>query len=182
MKPEFVREIRIDDGYLLVTEGVFAAVKNLRPEDQPLTMWIDQVCINQGDFDVRSQQVMLTRDIYTKSQQVYFWLGEYAELYEAAFGIMPKILDCVECTHGYLDSNLIEEITARAETRHIPEATEDVVSSLTVLYEIAGSHALGRFKRLRAPPMPRSSQDACRTPAYSFDYRVEFCLGFPWMV
>ena len=105
LKPEFVREIRVDDGYLLVTEGVFAAVKNLRPEDQPLTIWIDQVCINQDDFDERFQQVMLMRDIYTRSQQVYIWLGEYAELCEAAFGIMPKILDCVECTLGYLDSN-----------------------------------------------------------------------------
>ena len=119
----------------MVTEGVFAAVKNLRPEDQPLTIWIDQVCINQDDFDERSQQVMLMRDIYTRSQQVYIWLGEYAELCEAAFGIMPKILDCMECTLGYLDSNLTEETTARTKTRHMPEATEDVVSSLTVLYE-----------------------------------------------
>ena len=130
-----MREILIDDGCLLVTEGLLAAVQNFRPEDQLLTMLINQVCINQGDFDERSQQVMLMRDIYTKSQQVYIWLGEYAELYEAAFSIMPKILDCVKCTHGYLDSNLIDEIAARASTRHIPEATEDVVSSLTVLCE-----------------------------------------------
>ena len=147
-----MREIRIDDGYLLVTEGVFAAVKNLRPEDQPLTIWIDQVCINQDDFDERSQQVMLMRDIYTRSQQVYIWLGECAELCEAAFGIMPKILDCVECTLGYLDSNLVEEITARAKTRHMPEATEDVVSSLTVLYENSWFTGSWTFQEVTCAP------------------------------
>lgn len=127
-------------------------MKNLRPEDQPLTIWIDQVCINQDDFDERSQQVMLMRDIYTRSQKIYIWLEEYAELCEAAFGIMPKILDCVECTLGYLDSNLIEEITARAKTRHMPEATEDVVSALTVLYENSWFTRSWTFQEITCAP------------------------------
>ena len=65
---------------------------------------------------------------------------------------MPKILDCVECTHGYLDSDLIEKITARAKTRHMLEATEDVVSSLTVLYENSGFTRSWTFQEVTCAP------------------------------
>ncbi|KAK4496540.1 hypothetical protein PRZ48_012520 [Zasmidium cellare] len=37
--------------------------------------WIDAVCINQADFQERSEQVKLMADIYQKAEHVLVWLG-----------------------------------------------------------------------------------------------------------
>jgi Heterokaryon incompatibility protein (HET) len=34
-------------------------------------IWVDQMCINQFDGDVRSEQVMLMKDIYTRASVVH---------------------------------------------------------------------------------------------------------------
>ncbi|KAI1769469.1 heterokaryon incompatibility protein-domain-containing protein [Hypoxylon sp. FL1150] len=39
-------------------------------------VWLDAVCINQGDLEERAQQVSLMRDIYAKASVVLVWLGE----------------------------------------------------------------------------------------------------------
>ncbi|KAH8658186.1 heterokaryon incompatibility protein-domain-containing protein [Xylariales sp. PMI_506] len=38
-------------------------------------IWIDALCINQGDLDERSSQVMIMRRIYKQAQVVFAWLG-----------------------------------------------------------------------------------------------------------
>lgn len=37
--------------------------------------WIDQICINQNDFEERMQQVRLMRAIYQRAQNTVIWLG-----------------------------------------------------------------------------------------------------------
>jgi hypothetical protein len=41
-----------------------------------MILWVDAVCINQSDSAERTQQVLLMREIYTKANRVYAWLGE----------------------------------------------------------------------------------------------------------
>ena len=40
------------------------------------TLWVDSICINQGDDNERSQQVRLMGQIYRKASTVLIWLGE----------------------------------------------------------------------------------------------------------
>lgn len=39
-------------------------------------VWADAICINQSDFDEKTQQVRMMRDIYANANQVIVWLGE----------------------------------------------------------------------------------------------------------
>lgn len=53
------------------------ALRYLRYPDRTRTLWIDAVCINQGDPRERSHQVQLMPDIYTRAEEVCIWLGEH---------------------------------------------------------------------------------------------------------
>lgn len=60
---------------LSVTRNCEEALRYLRYEDVDRTLWVDAICINQGDLDERARQVSMMRLIYTKAWQVVVWLG-----------------------------------------------------------------------------------------------------------
>jgi hypothetical protein len=39
-------------------------------------MWVDALCINQGNLEERKQQVQLMAKIYSKAHRVIVWLGK----------------------------------------------------------------------------------------------------------
>ena len=45
----------------------------------PVSLWIDAVCIDQFSLDERSRQVSLMHEIYTKATTVIAWLGPLNE-------------------------------------------------------------------------------------------------------
>ena len=60
-----------------VTESVETALRQLRrDDDKERVLWIDQICINQGDTDERARQVALMKDIYAQAREIIVWLGE----------------------------------------------------------------------------------------------------------
>ncbi|KAM0215724.1 hypothetical protein ACHAQI_002822 [Fusarium lateritium] len=46
---------------------------------QPKTFWIDAICIDQANVRERNHQVNLMRDIYSRAEKVYIWLGKEAD-------------------------------------------------------------------------------------------------------
>lgn len=62
--------------YLDVTTNLFAALHRLRDPSLPRTLWVDAICINQGDLDERGQQVQFMTTIYSAASQVVVWLGD----------------------------------------------------------------------------------------------------------
>lgn len=59
-----------------VKEQLALALRYLRYPDKTRTLWIDAICINQGDSRERSHQVQLMPDIYTRAKEVCIWLGD----------------------------------------------------------------------------------------------------------
>ncbi len=55
--------------------NVTNALKHMRHRDQPRTLWIDAVCINQQSLDERGSQVRRMADIYRLARRVVIWLG-----------------------------------------------------------------------------------------------------------
>jgi len=51
-------------------------LRELRSGVKTITVWLDQICINQGDEDEKEQQVKLMARIYSQARQVIGWLGE----------------------------------------------------------------------------------------------------------
>lgn len=74
-----------------ITENLFNALQYFRLENQDRTMWIDAVCINQEDKIERAQEVLLMRDIYSKSELAFVWHGKASPLSRVAFDFLPKL-------------------------------------------------------------------------------------------
>ncbi|KAM0541958.1 hypothetical protein ACHAPJ_013020 [Fusarium lateritium] len=70
-----LREIKCNHQEFQVTGSLFSALQHLRNEHSERTLWVDAICINQKDLEERQSQVLLMKDIYTKSNRAVIWLG-----------------------------------------------------------------------------------------------------------
>ncbi|KAL6849866.1 hypothetical protein ACO1O0_009411 [Amphichorda felina] len=80
--PEPRRHILLNGNEFAVTPNLWDALFQLRRcqrIQQGFKLWIDAICINQGDVDERSHQVGRMRDIYALAWQVVVWLGPEAD-------------------------------------------------------------------------------------------------------
>ncbi|KAH7166382.1 heterokaryon incompatibility protein-domain-containing protein [Dactylonectria macrodidyma] len=67
--------ILVDDRTIKVTKSLDAALRRLRHRDKPRILWVDYICINQGDVLERNQQVAKMGSIYHQADCVLIWLG-----------------------------------------------------------------------------------------------------------
>ncbi|KAM6506532.1 hypothetical protein FSOLCH5_013507 [Fusarium solani] len=58
-----------------ITESLDTALRHLRRRRETITLWIDQICINQADNGEKSEQVGMMGSIYSRAKQVLVWLG-----------------------------------------------------------------------------------------------------------
>ncbi|KAH7629769.1 heterokaryon incompatibility, partial [Sordaria sp. MPI-SDFR-AT-0083] len=70
--------IFIDGCHLAVGEKLHAPLLQLRDHSIEGTIWIDAICINQGDNEEKGHQVQSMAKIYAKASRVIVWLGEKA--------------------------------------------------------------------------------------------------------
>lgn len=67
--------IWVDGKAASVTRSLFGALEQLRHVDGDSTLWIDAICINQGDSAEKTRQVDMMRRIYSQCRQCNIWLG-----------------------------------------------------------------------------------------------------------
>lgn len=68
-------EILLNGQVFRVRLNLKFALGDLRLADRPRRLWIDAICINQDDYEERSSQVLLMRQIYRYASRVVIWLG-----------------------------------------------------------------------------------------------------------
>ncbi|KAL8943733.1 MAG: hypothetical protein Q9211_000882 [Gyalolechia sp. 1 TL-2023] len=77
--PTLSQQLEVDLGHRTqlfpVTENLYIALRNLRHNTVTRLLWVDAVCINQGDVEERRQQVKRMADIYRLAEKVIVWLG-----------------------------------------------------------------------------------------------------------
>jgi hypothetical protein len=95
------KAISCDGMTLYVTENLRKALYRVRQSDRERIIWIDGVCIDQGNVSERNAQVMLMKDIYLTAKEVLIWLGEECESDEAAFAILQKINEILDEDEGF---------------------------------------------------------------------------------
>lgn len=71
----YPQEILLNGQVFPVGLNLSFALGDLRRTDRPRRLWIDAICINQGDHEERSSQVLLMRHIYRYASRVVVWLG-----------------------------------------------------------------------------------------------------------
>lgn len=95
--------IRIHSGkeYIDITRNLHDALVNLRDAENPRTLWIDAICINQCDLQERSQQVGIMKQIYEQSKKTLVWLGPETGDTAKGFELIPYLLKVFsEVFHG----------------------------------------------------------------------------------
>lgn len=74
------RPLRCDNKLLLVTSNCESALRHLREAERARTLWVDAICIDQGDGDEsvreRNGQVALMGEVYHRAARTLCWLGE----------------------------------------------------------------------------------------------------------
>ena len=61
---------------MLITLNLGSALRHLRNEKRPRSLWIDAICINQKDLEERGSHVSVMAGIYRCAELVLIWLGE----------------------------------------------------------------------------------------------------------
>ena len=85
----------IDETYLELDDNVLAFIKALSPSDMKIPIWIDAICIDQGNLDEKMQQIPLMGKIYSAAFQTLVWLGPASKIIEDAFRAIPDVNDAL---------------------------------------------------------------------------------------
>ncbi|KAH7018184.1 heterokaryon incompatibility protein-domain-containing protein [Microdochium trichocladiopsis] len=83
--------ILVSDGHskgeLSITQNLGEALRYLRYSEKPRTLWVDAICINQGDVEERSSQVAFMAHLYRQARDIVVWLGPGGQDNEAEYGL-----------------------------------------------------------------------------------------------
>lgn len=71
--------IKINGKRLGITYNLHHALRNLQLRNRDRILWVDAICINQGNHKERGHQVRQMADIYRNADSVIFWLGRATE-------------------------------------------------------------------------------------------------------
>lgn len=81
---------------LAIRPNLEAALLSLRLPTQPRLLWVDAICINQGDVDERSRQVQYMRLVYKHAARVVVWIGVKSPGVGLAFELARRLVDLRE--------------------------------------------------------------------------------------
>lgn len=94
------KHILCDQCKLPVTENLHEAMRRFRQSDARMTIWIDQVCINQEDVQERNSQIPLIGSIYRQAEKVLIWLGEDAQNSDTGIRLARHVLAVIDKNPG----------------------------------------------------------------------------------
>ncbi|KAF2963712.1 hypothetical protein GQX73_g9865 [Xylaria multiplex] len=72
---EFRQKILVEENSFGITENLQCALQHLRHGIEDRIVWVDAICINQGDIAERNHQVTLMKEIYSRCTRDLAWLG-----------------------------------------------------------------------------------------------------------
>jgi hypothetical protein len=89
--PNRNRRILLNDAYYNVTESLEMMLRNLQDKYEPLTLWIDQICIDQDSSSEKEAQVQLMKHIYQQASRTIVWLGPAADNSDSAMEFAAQV-------------------------------------------------------------------------------------------
>ena len=84
------------EGSFKIRQSIEQALKQLRHPGTQRRLWIDVVCINQGDSTEKGQQVQMMHRIYSQAATTVAWLGLEDEFTSPAFKMISELHEKME--------------------------------------------------------------------------------------
>ncbi|KAK4241747.1 HET-domain-containing protein [Achaetomium macrosporum] len=187
-----IHAILVDGEQVLVRPNLYGALKELRLTDQPRTLWVDSICINQSDVDERNRQVRQMDRVYSSAVQVVVWLGRGDGDTDAAIDFVRGLAELDAETADRIVSNKglpwedRERVFRALGMRHGLSNHDRVVGGLVKLM----SHAwwkrmwtvqeivLSRSADLRCGSKSASWSHLSQLAAFAFEVARHSTLGF----
>ncbi|PNP78687.1 hypothetical protein FNYG_08033 [Fusarium nygamai] len=72
--------ITADGQNMHIGRNLYDALTHIQLEQQTRRLWVDAICINQGDNAEKSKQVSRMRDIYASAVKTLMWIGTQTAL------------------------------------------------------------------------------------------------------
>jgi hypothetical protein len=113
-----------------VSRNLELALENLRSVSEQRSLWIDAICIDQGNLQERNRQVALMRDIYRAAKRVLIWLGESKDDSDLAFDMIDKLSTDVRD----LDQASFDSFSIRVAIPPITEIPDETMEALTDIF------------------------------------------------
>lgn len=76
---------------LSVRKNLASALRRLRYTDRPRTIWVDAICIDQGNTTERNRQVQRATVVYEEARRVIVWLGPTSDDSDLAMRILGDL-------------------------------------------------------------------------------------------
>lgn len=86
---DFVCPILVSEHYKTITRTLDDILRHLRDEYKPVTVWVDQLCIDQTSDTDKGNQVKLMDLVYGRARNTVIWLGREAG--REAFAALRKL-------------------------------------------------------------------------------------------
>ncbi|OHF01725.1 heterokaryon incompatibility protein [Colletotrichum orchidophilum] len=135
--------IDVEGAHFRITASLDTALRHIRRKDESVTLWVDQICINQEDGAEKSKQVVLMTQIYSKADQVIIWLGPAENNSDALMECFQEIGQ--EARDLDVQSYLTKE---RLPLLHRIMRNEDPEDPVTIQYRPLIIKAEAKFKQL----------------------------------
>lgn len=139
-----------------VTVNLERALFQLRQDDEPLTLWVDAICIDQSNETEKTEQVQEMRQIYMHATSVITWLGPAADNSDVAmewiqnFGslahsfrigskpelMLLRLLDALETTPEKLPDNNQLKTFLKQVISQLTSESHDVDITRTALRDL----------------------------------------------
>ena len=93
--------------FLYVRINLLTALKYIRRPNAPRVIWIDAICIDQGNITEKGREVARMGQIYNNATQVLVWLGEEDESTHMALETIERLSAGVVLTWDHRNCNTI---------------------------------------------------------------------------
>jgi hypothetical protein len=95
-EPKFDAKFECDGYVKMITKSLESALRHFRQEDRAVVMWVDQICIDQGNKEEKAQQVPLMSQIYENAINTAIWLGDADDDSDTALRLLEDARICLQ--------------------------------------------------------------------------------------
>lgn len=132
--------IQVNDQDFRVTENLFSALRRVRLADEEEVLWVDAICIDQGNAIERSSQVKIMRDIYQTAVAVLIWLGPDDERDDLAMSTVQELAGALissdDLSFTVADHASVKELARSVDFSKLSHIKDDCWKALYNFYEL----------------------------------------------
>lgn len=85
--------LSVNGALVPVSQSVASLLAKLQQETEPVSIWIDVLCVNHKDLEERSAQTAQLPNIFTAASSTTVWLGPAADGSDEAMGALDQLVD-----------------------------------------------------------------------------------------